>query len=124
MSCQRILIVEDDVGIRESMRELLEMEGYSVDTAVDGADGLRKIADLHCPCLILLDLMMPVMDGWEFLEAINASDDRLGSIPVAVVSAAADLSEIRRRYGCDVITKPVDIDRLLGLAGQHCSRCH
>lgn len=124
MSCQRILIVEDDPGIRESMRELLEIEGYAVETAVDGADGLHKIRNLHCPCLILLDLMMPVMDGWQFLEAINASDDRLGSIPVAVVSAAADLSEVKRRYGCDVITKPVDIGRLLGIAEQFCGAPH
>jgi CheY-like chemotaxis protein len=125
MTCHQILIVEDDAGIRESMRELLEIEGYDVKTAVNGADALDKVAALDRPCLILLDLMMPVMDGWQFLEAINAADDRgLGGIPVTVVSAAADLSQVKHRYGCEVLTKPVNIDRLLGLAEQFCGCPH
>jgi CheY-like chemotaxis protein len=116
-----IVIIEDDAGIRESLKDLLEMEGFSVQTAANGAEGLQLIGQIDRPCLILLDLMMPVMDGWEFLEVMKSRpDSMLATIPVTVVSAAADLGDIKGRYGCEVIRKPVDIDRLLGVAQQFC----
>jgi CheY-like chemotaxis protein len=63
LSCQSILIVEDEKDIRESLKMLLELEGYSVFTAKDGKEGLEILKNLESPCLILLDLLMPVMNG-------------------------------------------------------------
>jgi CheY-like chemotaxis protein len=121
MSGHDIVIIEDDRGIRESLRDLLELEGFSVQTAENGADGLRLIGEIRRPCLILLDLMMPVMNGWEFLETIKTrADSMLATIPITVVSAAANLSEIEDRFDCQVIKKPIDIDRLLELARTFC----
>jgi len=69
----------------------------------------------------MLDLMMPVMNGWQFLEAIrkNPLHDR-AAIPVIVVSAAVEMAEIQSQYGCRSLSKPVDIDRLLEMAHEHC----
>jgi CheY-like chemotaxis protein len=122
MNCHSILVVEDDEGIRESMRDLLELEGYEVQTAENGEIGLRMIEDLESPCVILLDLMMPVMDGWQFLQALrDGADPERARIPVIVVSAAADVADVKSRFGCDVMSKPVDVDRLLDTTRRVCS---
>jgi len=118
----QILVVEDDPGIRDALRELLQIEGFGVATAENGAQALQLLDDaLPSPCLILLDLMMPVMDGWTFLEHLKRHPgDRRAALPVAVVSAASDLTGVTERYGCDVLRKPIDLDRLLDVARQHC----
>src|SRR4051794_36894212 len=85
-ACQTILIVEDDEAIRETMQLALEMRGYGVITAGNGKEGLDALTAKQRPCLILLDLMMPVMDGWGFLGEIE-QDPSLGRIPVVVVPA-------------------------------------
>jgi DNA-binding response OmpR family regulator len=123
MSCNPILVIEDDVGIRESMRDLLQLEGYDVLTAENGEIGLRMIEDVESLCMIVLDLMMPVMDGWQFLHALHdGTDPERACIPVTVVSAAVDVADVGSRFGCEVMTKPVDIDRLLDTARRVC-RC-
>ena len=112
-----ILLVEDDEDIRETLREFLEDEGYEVTAASNGQEALDRLqpsADL--PCFVLLDLMMPVMDGWTFLERI-ASDSRLARLPVIVSTSAPD----RAPKGRQVIPKPVDLLEVLGVVRSYCS---
>jgi len=110
-----ILVVEDDDDVRQALKETLEDEGYLVESARHGAEALELLRAMsHEPCLVLLDMMMPVMDGWEFLDE-RRHDPRLSGIPVAVVSAARDLP-------ADVtcLKKPVSSDRLLDAVHAHC----
>jgi CheY-like chemotaxis protein len=124
MPCRHIVIIEDDADLRETMQDLLEMEGFSVCTAENGKAGLKLIENSGKPCLILLDLMMPEMNGWEFLEVMQRDKQALlAQTPVAVVSAAADMSDVQQQYGCSVLKKPVSLDRLLALAHAHCDDC-
>lgn len=119
-SCNPILIVEDERDARETLEQLLQMEGYSAASAANGREGLQKLDEFR-PCMILLDLMMPVMNGWEFLAALKEQrQDVLQSVPVVVISAAADVGDIPRQLGCPTMRKPLDIDQLLSLARQHC----
>lgn len=116
--CRSILVVEDEASIRETLRYALEMEGYNVYTAANGQEGIDLLASIPKPCLILLDLMMPVMDGWGFVEAID-KDMMLTKIPVVVVTAFSDKLKTVKARG--VIKKPVDLDALCQVAKQWCS---
>jgi two-component system chemotaxis response regulator CheY len=80
------LIVEDDADLRQAIGQILQDEGYRVRTASNGLEALAILEGEVAPCLILLDLLMPVMDGWQFLEKKNR-DERFGLYPVIVVSA-------------------------------------
>ncbi|WP_029526033.1 response regulator [Polaromonas glacialis] len=124
MPCRHILLIEDETDLRETLKELLELIGFEVETAANGREGLANLETKGRPCLIMLDLMMPVMNGWQFLETLK-KDPQHGqaAIPVVVVSAAADMVEIQAQYGCRSLSKPVDIDRLLGMAHEHCESC-
>lgn len=115
--CVSILVVEDDAGIRESLRLILEVENYAVTTAADGKEGLQKLATMPKPCLILVDLMMPVMNGWEFVKALEGNM-LLASIPVVIVTAYADSAKTIRASG--IVKKPVNLDELLSFVRQHC----
>src|SRR5919206_1695644 len=86
-----VLVVEDDFAIRETLRELLEDEGYRVAWAANGKEALARLHE-RAPRVILLDLMMPVMDGWEFRVA-QQRDPALASIPVVVISADHGLEQ-------------------------------
>ena len=82
-----ILIVEDNADIRDTFRTLFELEGFDVRLAANGEDALHRLDDEPAaPCLILLDLAMPVMDGWQFLDVLRSREDG-GDIPVTVLSA-------------------------------------
>ena len=108
MPVGRILIVEDDQEIRETLLQVLEAEGYAVSCARNGREGLTAARQDH-PDVILLDLMMPVMDGWQF-RAQQKEDPAISDIPVVVVSAAG------RRPDIDVdayIPKPCSLDDVL-----------
>src|SRR5678815_5518609 len=97
-----VLVVEDDVDIRQALVEILEDQGFETLGARDGADALdilSRATDL--PCVILLDLMMPVMDGAAFREA-QRNDPRLASIPVVVLSAYWDVD--RHADGLDAVS--------------------
>ena len=121
MPCKHIVVIEDDTDLRETLKDLLEMEGFRVITASNGREGLHQIEQKGQPCLILLDLMMPVMNGWEFLEVLRRERTAsLARTPVAVVSAAADIADVERDYGCSVLKKPVSLERLFALAHAHC----
>lgn len=121
MSCNCILIIEDERDAREALREILEIEGFNVATAENGQLGLELLQTTDEPCLILLDLMMPVMNGWEFLEALRHQQKHvLATIPVVVVSAIADLTAAQNKYNCDFMKKPVNVPSLVSLAHQYC----
>ncbi|WP_462114260.1 response regulator [Lysobacter xanthus] len=114
MSLPRVLVVEDSAEIRESLRDVLEFEGFDVRVAADGRAGLEAIDRDGPPDVLLLDLMMPVMDGWEVLAALRASQaPARARLPVIVVSGATDAEHVAHRYGCAALVKPVDIERLL-----------
>ena len=124
MPCRHILLIEDEPDLRETLKELLELIGFEVETAANGREGLVKLETKGKPCLIMLDLMMPVMNGWQFLETLKRDplNDR-AAIPVVVVSAAVDMVEIQAQYGCRSLSKPVDLDKLLNMAHEHCESC-
>jgi CheY-like chemotaxis protein len=116
-ACNTVLIVEDDEAIRETMQLALEMRGYEVITAGNGKEGIDALAARPRPCLILLDLMMPVMDGWGFVTAIER-DPRLGCIPVVVVTAFTNQAgKINAR---SVIAKPVPLEVLYETVRTYC----
>jgi CheY-like chemotaxis protein len=116
-----VLVVEDDVDIRQALVEILEEHGFPAIGAGDGAealDYLRKAPEL--PCLILLDLMMPVMDGATFREE-QRKEPRIASIPVVVLSAYRDLE--RHVTGLDavsVLRKPPSVRELVTVLQAHC----
>ena len=117
MPCQWILIIEDDESIRETLKIFLEYEGYRVTTAGNGKEGLEVLPSAGNPCLVLLDLMMPVMDGWQFIEKAR-SHETLATTPIVVVTAFAEKARgIKARA---VIKKPVDLDFLLKTVRQYC----
>ena len=107
----RILVVEDDPVIRTTVAEALEDMGYGVETASDGAEALAKVRDDGFAAIVL-DLMMPVMTGWEFLDACG--DELVAEqVPVAVVSAAYAPGAVASRPAVSaVLSKPFDLDVL------------
>lgn len=114
-----VLIVDDDVDIRETVEEILASEGFEVATARNGAEALEKLRE-GLPRLILLDLFMPVMDGAEFRQQ-QMQDPEVAPIPVVVVSAAAGLEErIARLDVADHLEKPLDIEHLFDVVGRYC----
>ncbi len=122
----QVLVVEDDADLREAIRQVLEEEGYRVRSAADGEEALRILESEEVPCLILLDLMMPGMNGWEFLER-KSRDERLGGCPVVVVSAflerpPAGLPAFAAPHlkVDGVIRKPLDLDELMDAVASRC----
>ena len=110
-----ILVVDDEYDIRDLIAEALALEGFDVSTASNGKDALEQ-ARANPPDLILLDLMMPVMSGWEFMEA-QRRDPELASIPVLVVTASFD-SEVEGAAA--LMRKPFDLDTLLPTVARLC----
>src|SRR5207245_1245951 len=108
-----VLIVEDDEDLREMMAQLLTLEGFHAATASNGREALEYLEAATCPDLILLDLMMPVMDGWEFRRRQQA-DPALAEVPVIVLSAL-DQARAAALEATAFLKKPLDFDRLLAL---------
>lgn len=109
-------MVDDETDIRQAVSEVLAEEGYEVAAARDGAEALAKARAFH-PSLVLLDLMMPVMSGWEF-RAAQKCDPELSEIPVVVLSA------ISREEGVDAqgfLAKPFDLEALLSAVRRYAS---
>jgi len=114
----RILIVEDDDSAREALSDCLEMEGFRVASARNGREALDYLHKSPPPKIILLDLYMPVMTGWEFREA-QKKDAAIANIPVVVVTAFG--SGMTRQIDADIVMhKPLDLDRLLSVIRDHC----
>jgi CheY-like chemotaxis protein len=118
-ACRSILLVEDDPDIQESLKDALEWEGYHVVGASNGREALDRLPGMPRPCLILLDLMMPVMNGWEFAQAVQ-TDVMLAAIPIVVVSAFTDEAETKKIRTREVVKKPVDLDLLLRVVKRYC----
>jgi CheY-like chemotaxis protein len=117
-----VLIVEDDADLREMMAQLLSLEGYRAETVPNGRAALEYLRKGDFPELILLDLMMPVMDGWEFRRR-QQEDPALSNVPVVVLSAL-DQSRAADIGGAAFLKKPLDFDRLLELVRQYCRNSH
>ena len=116
-----VLIVEDDRDTREMLGRFLELEGFQVQTAANGELALKLLYGEQTPSVIILDLMMPVMNGWQFRVA-QQSDPNLSEIPVVVVTAAGVRDDIPAISADGWLSKPVDFDRLLATIGPLCQR--
>jgi CheY-like chemotaxis protein len=111
----RILLIEDDDALREVLAEVLADEGYRVECAANGQEALEHLdRSAAPPDLILLDLVMPVMDGWAFRDA-QRLNQRLARIPTMVLSASfpPDSPRMRALEAQAVLSKPVSVERLM-----------
>jgi CheY-like chemotaxis protein len=113
-----VLIVEDDADVRDMLQTLLRSHGYDTEVSVNGREALIA-AEQQLPCLILLDLMMPVMSGWEFRER-QLAEVTLASVPVVCLSAVYDHRMVTERLRVPCLSKPVDFDELLTCVSRHC----
>jgi CheY-like chemotaxis protein len=113
-----VLVVEDEQELREMMRDALELNGYAVVTAQHGRDALAKLPEIEHLCLVILDLLMPVMDGKEFIATLRAQS-AMSSVPVVVHTSAAGqaLPGVTR-----VIQKPLRFERLLSVVREYCAQ--
>jgi len=113
-----ILVVDDDRGAMEALSDILEYEGYRVDRARNGLEALEYLQNTRpCPSLVILDLLMPVMDGWEF-RMRQKEDPALRDIPVLVVTAISATAGID---AVKILHKPVDINELLKTVATYCN---
>ncbi len=112
---RRILVVEDDGALRSAICSVLREAGYGVQGAEDGRVALDLLSKETSPCLILLDLMMPHMNGWELYDRMQA-DSRLATFPVLFLSAFPPTFAPTTQF----IAKPFDLDRLLSMVEEHC----
>jgi CheY-like chemotaxis protein len=113
-----VLVVEDEEEARDSLIQILELEGFSAVGFSNGAEALEHLAQADQPCMIIMDIRMPVMDGRQLRKAL-LEDSRFAKIPIVVVTAldpaaAAGLGALR------VFRKPVDIDALVGVLRRNC----
>jgi CheY-like chemotaxis protein len=116
----RVLLVEDDASSSEAMRDLLEMSGHTVDCASNGREALDRLHEDPAYCVILLDVMMPVMNGYEFRDE-QLKDPLLASIPVIVLSADGRAKEKARRLrSTQFFQKPFSPPDLLRAVESHC----
>lgn len=106
----RVLIVEDHADSRELLAEFLEALGYEVDVAGHGLEALERLRGAPLPAVMVLDLMMPVMSGWELMRHVR-EDPALRSLPVVVVSGAGDAHPLPEGI-LGAVPKPVDLDAL------------
>lgn len=117
-SRETVMVIEDDHDIRVSVRTLLEDEGFRVITVTDGKSALAMLESAReMPCLIILDLMLPVMDGWNFAERLRTRP-RLVDIPIVIMSAYEHPPPPKGIVG--FLKKPVDADALLQLVSSYC----
>ena len=116
----KVLIIDDDYSVLDAVRETLEDEGYEVSIAANGLEALKDLREGGRPCLILLDLMMPVMNGWEFRRE-QLSDSLLASIPTVIVTAY--VGPIPNGLGeAPKVRKPVKPEQLISLVETYCPK--
>ncbi|MCY0993424.1 response regulator [Nannocystis sp. ILAH1] len=114
-----VLVVDDDPDVCETLQTVLEVSGYRVAAAGNGQEALDALRSGVRPCLVLLDLMMPVMNGQEF-RAEQREDPAIAGVPVVVVSGDHRVAEKAVEMGLEGLSKPIDIDDLLHLVGRFC----
>jgi CheY-like chemotaxis protein len=108
-----LLVVEDNAVAREGLAVLLRREGYRVSTVANGEEALAYLRDRPPPALILLDMLMPVLDGWHFLERLRG-EVALPDVPVIVTTGTILTREWARTHGCQgFLRKPIELDALL-----------
>ena len=116
----KVLVVDDDYAVLDALKDILEDEGYEVSVAANGLEALKQLSRGPRPCVILLDLMMPVMNGWEFREK-QLEDDGLAAIPTIIVTAQnkpeVSASELKAATS---IRKPIAPDTLLKTVERYC----
>ncbi len=118
-----VMVVEDDLDVRESLVEVLEDNDYLPLGAANGKEAIELLRAGHAkPCVILLDIMMPVMDGWQF-RALQRADPELDTIPVVVLTAHANLQEAADKLAAAAcLGKPFRLETLLATVEQFCSK--
>ncbi len=116
MAAARILLVEDDAGIRDSVAECLELEGYEVSAVANGSDALAWLSR-EVPDVLLVDLVMPVMTGGELLARMKA-DPRLAAVPAVLMTAAIPAPGAPVPKADATLPKPFDLDALLEVVGR------
>jgi CheY-like chemotaxis protein len=116
-----VLLVDDDADVRNAVKEFLHDEGFTVVSAMNGADALNTLRTGFRPNVIVLDIMMPVMDGWDF-RAAQLADTALREIPVIVISASGfGRDTIRSQLNTfEVVSKPIELDDFLKAVRQAC----
>jgi CheY-like chemotaxis protein len=114
-----VLIVEDDPDVRAFLECLLAENGYETTLAQNGRDALIQMA-ARKPSVLLLDLHMPVMDGWEFRRE-QLDDPRKAVVPVVAMTAHYDPHDVERTLGVKCVTKPIEVDQLLAEVQQACA---
>jgi len=119
---RRILVVDDNGSTRETIVTLLQTEGYDAQGVENGHEALQLLREGYDASLVLLDMMMPVMDGWDFRMA-QRNDPRIAEIPVVVLTAVVNPElEAKKLRAVAGFRKPVDIDALLDVVAQYCPR--
>jgi CheY-like chemotaxis protein len=117
-----ILIIDDEPEISRLISEVLTEEGYMVDQTANGYAALAYLRAVPTlPCVILLDLMMPLMSGWDFLR-VQQSDAMLASIPTVVISAAHTFEAAKVLGAQDCLVKPLDLDYIVNIVQRYCVR--
>ena len=116
-----VLVVDDDLSVRTALKELFETEGYAVALAANGRAALNQLRGGLRPCVVLLDLMMPVMDGWDF-RAEQLADPELKDVPVFILTAVGFSAEtVRAQFGdIPFVPKPPAHEGLLEMVKQVC----
>jgi CheY-like chemotaxis protein len=114
-----VLVVDDDDDTRNCVCSVLEAEGYGVVTAKNGREALDQLAKIARPNLVLLDLMMPVMSGWDVLDALKQSP-HFASLPVVVFTAAGEPTVKDLALNRPILRKPIDLDLLLAMITKIC----
>jgi CheY-like chemotaxis protein len=115
-----VLLADDDEDIRETIESLLTLRGHRVVSARDGAEALERMRERNPPAMVLLDLMMPGMNGEEF-RAAQLADPALASVPVVVLSGAGHIPSTGPLGRVPVLAKPIDLDVLFSAVEQFCS---
>jgi CheY-like chemotaxis protein len=116
-----VLVVDDDVDIRLVLRMILEGNGYAVIEAADGGEALARLRE-HLPCVILLDLMMPGVDGFQF-RAIQQQDPKLAAIPVVILSGGGAVEKKAEELGvAGYLAKPPELRQLLAEVSRYCEQ--
>jgi CheY-like chemotaxis protein len=117
-----VLVVDDDEDIREALEMVLETNGHPVVSAGDGAEALEYLKrEKRRPCVILLDLMMPGMNGFELHEALSAEPAYAGIPIVVITGAGADVEELATPMTSEILRKPFDLHTVLKAVNRHCT---
>ncbi len=117
--CRNVLVIEDEESIRQMIQDVLELHGYNVFTASNGAEGISLLSEIVPePCVVLLDLMMPGTNGWQFLD-VQRNTPAFSKIPVVVCSAYKESA--KSIHPSAFVEKPIQLKSLLGTVRKFCA---